>query len=160
MSAHERCAPCGGSGRLNRAECERCDGYGETGHPRKFTRTRLAEMQAEKLPRLVWSDMMSFRGGTDEPPPEADVAALRDYFAQFTPSTGRCPCCLQRYARGMLDFFDVVRLEWGIAHGEAHCSGCRYPYRVLHRKVGPIASWQHGLAYHPDDLSFSGENPC
>lgn len=146
---HEQCAVCSGRGR----ECEHCDGHGETGHPRRFTRARLAELQAAKLPRLAWADLLKW--SRDTPPPEKDAADLTEYFSQFVKSPGRCVCCEQPFTAGILDFrSDASRLEWGMTNGEAHCDFCRYPYRVLHRNAGPISLWAHGLPYHPEDLSF------
>lgn len=122
---------------------------------------KLPEMKAANLPRLDWRTMVS--GETDKLE-SADVAALDEYFAafiqlDFNAEERECPCCHSKFGKnGIMGFLMAgadghATLEWGIAHGEAACSKCRYPYRVYHRDVGPIKFLNVGLPYHPDELT-------
>lgn len=65
---------------------------------------------------------------------------LRNFVATTKNDEGKNVCfhCGGVFAEGMFSFIadalDQVTLEWGIAHGIAHCTGknCRYPYVVYH----------------------------
>lgn len=121
----------------------------------------LATMQAANLPRLDWRTML--KGDLDKLSSE-DVAALDTYFQHFIQldftddPEHRCPCCQSSFGKdGLVGWFMAgadghATLEWDIAHGEAFCSRCKYPFRVYHRDVGPIKFLNLGLPYHPDEL--------
>jgi hypothetical protein len=123
-------------------------------------------MQAADLPRLDWRTMVSV--GAEQLSPD-DTAALDSYFRQFIQTDfgenaeRKCPCCDSSFGKGGLVGFLMAgapghaTLEWDIAHGEAFCSHCRYPFRVYHRDVGPIKFLNVGLAYHPNELSLRSE---
>jgi hypothetical protein len=44
--------------------------------------------------------------------------------------------------------------EWGLAHGEGHCTYCHYPMRGHHLVEGLGTIRNLFLAYHPSGLSF------
>ena len=47
--------------------------------------------------------------------------------------------------------------EWGVAHGEGHCTYCPYPMRGHHRVDGLGTIRNLLLPYHPNGLSFPKE---
>jgi hypothetical protein len=113
----------------------------------------LNEMRLSDLPRLDWHTILCV-----EDLSEADEIALNKYFSQFiSVKDGECPCCKNKMGGGISGFLLAgapgnATLSWGLVHGEAFCSQCRYPYRVYHRDVGPIKFLSSGLPYHPDVL--------
>jgi hypothetical protein len=121
---------------------------------------RLPAMQAANLPHLDWRTMVS--GEIDKLSAE-DLAALDGYFhgfiqLDFNAEERKCPCCQSTFGKnGLVSFLMAgapghATLEWGLVHGEAFCSRCKYPYRVYHRDIGPIQFLNVGLPYHPDEL--------
>ncbi len=105
--------------------------------------------------KLDWREFL-----TGDLKPE-DIKAFDEYFEQFTKPDGKCPGCKKEFAEGIIAMLgggvDTVAVEWGMVNGEANCKGCGYPYRGLHRNVGPLESlgpWF--LAYHPDTLNKNG----
>lgn len=73
-----------------------------------------------------------------------------------------CPKCGEQQG-GILSMLGLgVGIEWGIAHGEARCTGCGWPYRGMHyikakdAKEGdkPLLTIRNlFLAYHPDNVT-------
>lgn len=71
------------------------------------------------------------------------VQIVRDYFGQFCrivylheddPSKKQqcCPACGTGFTGLMASLGFGAGIEWGLAHGEGHCSICRWPYRGHH----------------------------
>lgn len=90
------------------------------------------------------------------------IQIMRDYLANFCApiretrqSNGEeiheefCPACGEKFSGLLASLGFGVGIEWGIAHGEGHCSGCGWPYRALHRIYDP-EEWQSYEAA-PDD---------
>ena len=130
--------------------------------------SRVAELRAEDPPRMRWSDI--FEGGEDELTP-AQAVVLDDYLFHFMVGPldegdkEVCPCCRERIG-GLCGLLGMgVSLEWGIAHGEAFCSGCGWPYRVYHYDIGGkgedalIKRLVVGLPYHPSEIRLKGDAP-
>lgn len=123
-----------------------------------FDRTALAALQARDVPRVRAADYFS------KSPDAADDAALDDemarwdaYLAQFARLTdAKCLCC-GTSLRCELGLGIFGGFEWGLAHGEGHCSYCRYPMRGHHRVEGLGTIRNLFLAYHPSGLSFAPE---
>ncbi len=74
------------------------------------------------------------------------ITAAAEYFDTFTSPTGKCPMCDSDYG-GIFGTF-----TWGMAHGEGHCSNCKYPFRAHHdiKNVGRLTNLL--LPYHPKVL--------
>ena len=99
------------------------------------------------------------------------IEACDDYFGHFCKpiregEEGKehqvCPKCGEMLNGFMAMMGLGVGLEWGLVHGEARCTGCRWPYRVYHfirakdAKQGdePLLTVHNlGLAYHPDEVT-------
>lgn len=97
------------------------------------------------------------------------VAIVDEYLSHFCkPVTKdgaqRCPKCGKAFngLMAMVGMPDVVAIEWGLVHGEARCTGCKWPYRGVHRIKGkdhkdgdePILRISNMfLAYHPDEVT-------
>lgn len=119
-----------------------------------FDRDALAALQVRDVPRVRAADY--FSKNADAGAETDQVLAQWDaYFAGFAKLTdAKCLCCgtSLRCALG-LGFFGGF--EWGLAHGEGHCSYCRYPMRGHHRvdDLGTIHNLF--LPYHPSALSFA-----
>jgi hypothetical protein len=124
-----------------------------------FTPEALAVLQTIDVPRVRASDYFSKPEGAGE---EAEALADDElsrwdaYLSQFARLTeAQCLCCGTplrcAFGLGLLGGF-----EWGLAHGEGHCSRCRYPMRGHHRVDGLGTIRNLFLAYHPSTLSFSG----
>lgn len=123
----------------------------------------LGELQSLGLPHLDWRDLMKAEGLNAE-----DESALSAHFAAFIPwqrdaeENPVCVSCGRRFYTDMLTSAllggseGTARLNWSLAHGEAHCSGCGYPARMIHYDVGPIKRLNLGLQYHPDVLKAEG----
>lgn len=136
-----------------------------------MTRERLAELQAAMLPRVHWGDV--FAEGDARKLAVKEAIDLDDYFHAFTmmpvvDGEATCVCCSSKFLGGIKGFMLAgadgnATLEWGIAHGEAFCSVCDYPYRVLHYDIGGkgddaiIRKLTFSLPYHPDELHFERE---
>ena len=125
----------------------------------RLTRERLAELQQKHLAHLDWRTIFTY----DTLPPE-HIDTLDAYFHAFLAPTSpyRCPGC-DRIMKGgietLLGFLgeETTSLEWKLTSGEAACSKCSYPFRVLHGNVGPIKHLAMTLAYHPSELSFPSD---
>ena len=68
-----------------------------------------------------------------------------------------CPSCGEPFGGLMANLGIGVGIEWGIAHGEGYCNGCRWPYRGHHsikdRHGEELMNIQNlFLAYHPDHV--------
>ena len=121
-----------------------------------FDRHALAALQARDVPRVRAADYLS---KDPDAGAEADQALAQwdDYFAGFAKLTdAKCLCCgtSLRCALGM-GFFGGF--EWGLAHGEGHCSYCRYPMRGHHLVDGLGTIHNLFLPYHPSALSFAAK---
>ena len=133
--------------------------------------TRVKELQAEQVPVLTWGDILT---EGEDGLTEAQKVALDDYFEHFMlgplDDDGKevCPCCRERMQGGIEGaVFQMagmgVSLEWGLAHGEASCSGCGWPYRVCHHNIGGKGDGQIikrlvvSLPYHPSEIRVRGE---
>lgn len=125
-------------------------------------KNNLTEIQAKRLPRMKWSDVLTGELADDE------QIALNAYFSAFVvpqknaAGTAICVGC-GRVMRGGIEGFllggapDSCTMEWGIAHGECFCSNCHWPGRAYHfdiPKDAPIIKrLSVVLQYHPDELS-------
>lgn len=118
-----------------------------------FDRAALAALQTRDIPRVRAAQYLSKEPDAGA---EADqqLAEWDAYFAAFAKLTdAKCLCCgtSLRCALG-LGFFGGF--EWGLAHGEGHCSYCHYPMRGHHRVDGLGMIRNLFLPYHPSVLSF------
>ena len=74
------------------------------------------------------------------------IASVNIYLNSFTYiEGGRCPSC----GRSLTGFL-IGTFEWGIAHGEGHCSACGYPCRGFHKME--YMTLNCPLPYHPSVL--------
>jgi hypothetical protein len=122
-------------------------------------RERLAELQAENMPRATIRDLgirvMPLLDGLEEGSREwvkainvwaAEVAAFEKHLEGYLPSRTSCPAC---FAWGV---------EWGIVHGEARCVSCGWPATIYHFvKDGEgelLARVTATLYAHPSTLSM------
>jgi hypothetical protein len=122
-----------------------------------FDRVALAALQARDLPRVRASDYFTKKDDTD-PQADDELARWDAYLAGFAKlEGGRCLCCGDRLGGHLLDkaLGLVGGVEWGLAHGEGHCSKCGYPMRGYHCVEGLGKISNLFLAYHPSTLSFS-----
>lgn len=118
----------------------------------------LQRLKDANLPRMSWRDVLTIKEG--EALPEADEKALSEYFRRFVKTEGgKCVCCGDvqggSFEDSMMAFLGVgkaSRFTWGLAHGEGHCSNCKWPARAYHFDVGPIKRFGAILQYHPDEL--------
>ena len=93
--------------------------------------------------QLNWRDLIAAADET----PEETLAALDAYFEPFAALPGAVgddgrfkiedgqPClnCGEKLMGDLTDqLFGKGGFEWGIAHGEGHCSNCRWPARLYH----------------------------
>ena len=101
---------------------------------------RIVELKAQDLPALTWLDIFTPAEGS-EPPTEAQQSVLDAYFARFVAAPKDadghtlCICCQKRMLDGLMGLLgglsdDTTTIEWGLAHGEAHCRACGWPSRV------------------------------
>lgn len=86
-----------------------------------------------------------------QPPGEVD-----EYDGKFRVAKGQ-PClkCDRPLMNGLLGFLTNEGFTWGLAHGEGHCSVCRWPARMYHfikDAEGNDVATIRGvcLQYHPD----------
>lgn len=124
-----------------------------------FDREALAALQGRDIPRVRAAKYLSKAAdagaGADD-----ELARWDAYFSQFAELTdARCLCCGGqlgcRIGMGVFGGF-----EWGLTHGEGHCTYCRYPMRGHHRVDGLGTIRNLFLPYHPSALSFpSKEEP-
>lgn len=118
-----------------------------------FDRDALAALQAREVPRVRAADYFSKdpNAGADA---DQELAAWDAYFAGFAKLTdAKCLCC-GTSLRCVLGLGFFGGFEWGLAHGEGHCSSCRYPMRGIHHVEGVGTIRNLFLAYHPSTLSF------
>lgn len=121
-----------------------------------FDRAALAALQARDVPRVRAADYFS-----KEPDAGAEVdqelARWDDYLAGFAKLTdAKCLCC-GTSLRCVLGLGFFGGFEWGLAHGEGHCSHCRYPMRGHHIVEGLGKIRNLFLPYHPSTLSFAAK---
>ena len=98
---------------------------------------------------------------TDSPP--ADVLdSLNAYFGAFAAPVRRdgaqhCLSCDARLGGVAAALGFGAAYQWGLAHGEATCTGCGWPARGMHRVKGAdgteiLSLSNFFLAYHPDQV--------
>jgi len=118
-----------------------------------FDRVALAALQARDVPRVRAADYFS-KGPDAEAEADQEIAQWDAYFAGFARLTdARCLCCGTSLSCVIgLGFFGGF--EWGLAHGEGHCSSCHYPMRGHHYVDGLGTIRNLFLPYHPSMLSF------
>lgn len=118
----------------------------------------LEELQAKKLPRATWSDLIRITSGEGFSDKEGEE--LNQYFNHFAkPSSnefGHSSCLMCSHSlTGLLGTF-----TWGIRNGEGNCSHCGWPARAFHRDLGPIEFLCIILQYHPEEVAKKEEtNP-
>src|SRR3990167_4748664 len=110
--------------------------------------------------RCMAADVLTVSGDSAEM--EAFIRECDNYFSNFAApvkdAEGKAVCF---HCGGRLDGFmqalgfGSVAYEWGLAHGEAQCSGCGWPARGMHypkRDDGRelFKARNLFLAYHPD----------
>lgn len=134
---------------------------------------RLAELKIENLSPLAWGDLFTER--PDAPLSDADRAVLDAYFGKFVATQkdkdGKqvCLCCRRILRSGLAGALlggsrGSTTLEWSLAHGEAHCRECGWPYRVYHRDIGGagddalISFVNVALAVHPSGIQLNVEH--
>jgi hypothetical protein len=123
-----------------------------------FDRTALEVLQRRDVPRVRASDYF-----TKVPDAGAEVddelARWDAYLSQFAKLTdAKCLCC-DTSLRCYLGMGFFGGFEWGLAHGEGHCSHCHYPMRGHHRVDGLGTIRNLFLSYHPSVLGFPAEIP-
>ena len=119
-----------------------------------FDQCAIAVLQARDVPRVRAADY--FSKDADAGVETDQVLARWDvYFANFAKLTdARCLCC-GKSLRCELGMGLFGGFEWGLAHGEGHCTYCRYPMRGHHRVDGLGTIHNLFLQYHPSALSFA-----
>lgn len=96
--------------------------------------------------------------------PDCIITAVDAYLEPFavTPQNEQGePLCLhcRKPVNGMMQMFGAaVAYQWGLAHGEARCSGCGWPARGMHYIKDADGSdlmtlRNVFLPYHPDYVS-------
>lgn len=139
----------------------RADGTASASWPEvfdTFDRHALAALQKRDVPRVRAADYLSKPSvQLDAEGADADEELVRwdTYFAQFAKLTNaKCLCC-GTSLRCVLGLGFFGGFEWGLAHGEGHCSSCHYPMRGHHQVDGLGTIRNLFLAYHPSALSFA-----
>lgn len=100
----------------------------------------------------------------DDDAPEGFVEQLDEYlsaFAALVRIDGKTHCfnCGEPFD-GMMNMFGLaVAFEWGLAHGEGHCSGCGWPMRAHHfpkdKDGGDLVTIRgFPLAYMPEHVEL------
>lgn len=118
-----------------------------------FDRDALASLQARDVPRVRAADYLS-KGSDAGAEADEELVKWDTYFAGFAKLTdAKCLCC-GTSLRCVLGLGFFGGFEWGLAHGEGHCSYCRYPMRGHHHVDGVGTIRNLFLAYHPSALSF------
>lgn len=126
-----------------------------------FDRAALTALQARDIPRVRAADyfVKTAEAQTPKEKAEADEELGRwdAYLAGFAKLfDGKCLCCghllSSFFGTGLFGGF-----EWGLTHGEGHCTYCRYPMRGHHqvKDLGTIHNLF--LPYHPSTLTFSAK---
>lgn len=113
--------------------------------------------------RAVTSDLFKIDGEDCDEKRDL-IAATDEYLSAFVApvkaGNGE-PACFHCGKRidGLMSVLGVaVAYEWGLAHGEAKCSGCGWPARGMHYPKGADGKelWTASnlfLAYHPDQVT-------
>lgn len=129
-----------------------------------FNREALAALQQRDVPRVRASDYFTkleeSRTPEDEAATDDELERWDDYLSKFAKLVdGKCLCCGTRLGGHLLEraMGLVGGVEWGLAHGEGHCSRCCYPMRGHHRVEGLGRIQNLFLPYHPSTLSFSAD---
>lgn len=107
--------------------------------------------------RLTASEVFTI--GEDTPQDVRD--RLDSYFAAFVAPTtidGKHYCfnCGEEINAFRAFVGLGVAYEWGLAHGEAFCSGCKWPARGHHSIGDDITLHNLFLAYHPEHVARTG----
>lgn len=124
-----------------------------------FDHVALAALQARDVPRVRASDYFT-KTADAGPEAEQEFARWDAYLAGFGKLTGgTCLCCGIRLGGHLIEraMGVVGGVEWGLVHGEGHCSRCGYPMRGHHQVDGLGTIRNLFLAYHPSTLSFSAK---
>lgn len=128
----------------------------------------MATAQHAHEPRHCTAGDLFSISGADGAEKASLLAATDEYLSAFAAPTkgddGK-PVCFHCGARidGFAQMFGTgVAYRWGLAHGEANCSGCGWPARGIHRPVGADGEplWTASnlfLAYHPDFVEARAE---
>lgn len=132
-----------------------------------MTRERLQELRAANLPRLKFTDILTFNQET--PLTLTEQEALNTYLCQFVAPQKNdlgaliCVGCRNKIRGGIEGALlgageGNTVMKWSIAHGECECEKCGWPARAYHRNVGGeqdpvIKSMTLTLQYHPDELT-------
>src|SRR4051812_13717859 len=89
--------------------------------------------------RCTARDIMSVKdGGEGDAATQAVLDASDKYLGQFVApakdADGKPACfhCGRQLSSFAQMFGTGVAYEWGLAHGEARCSGCKWPARGMH----------------------------
>jgi hypothetical protein len=80
------------------------------------------------------------------------LQVMRDYFHVFAGRTKDpenenqevCCACGEKFTGLMANLGLGVGIEWGLAHGEGHCSYCHWPYRGHHFVYDPADKDEEG----------------
>lgn len=107
--------------------------------------------------RCTSSDLFKITGEAPEGFLEDSDAYLSAFVAPVKGDDGQARCF---HCGEVIDSFSQmfgtgVAYEWGLAHGEARCSGCKWPARGMHYPKGRDGTELYSvrnlfLAYHPD----------
>lgn len=126
----------------------------------KLTKEKLAELQRMDLPVMTVDDLGKIKIG-----PERDtaveiegemIAILNEYLSSFVKPNGdgKCVNC----GHVLTGLFGVF--EYGIVHGEGHCSVCNYLARRDHYVMSEdrevVRILDRILQYHPSFLRITG----
>ena len=118
-----------------------------------FTSEALAALQTIDVPRVRAGDYLS-KGPDVDAEADEELAKWDAYFSQFAKLVeAKCLCC-GTSLRCTLGLGIFGGFKWGLAHGEGHCSYCRYPMRGIHKVEGLGTIRNLFLPYHPSTLSF------
>jgi hypothetical protein len=110
-------------------------------------------MRARNLPHCKMSDYFAHPEAADGITAEK-LKQLDEYLSAFTPLTadGACPRCDMRI--GGLVGAILGGFEWGIVHGEGHCTRCGWLMRGYHWPFGSDGDrLDLVLPYHPDSVT-------
>ena len=121
-----------------------------------FGGSALAALRTRDIPRVRAADYFSLKDAADAVA-AAELAQWDSYLSQFAKlADARCLCCGNQLScwlgMGLFGGF-----EWGLTHGEGHCSHCRYPMRGHHRVEGLGTIRNLFLPYHPSLITHFPE---